>query len=308
MIKTKSLSGIFIALSLALASGCNQDAFVERLNPSAKEFAVSEDGDSLKVRFDNEDWCVSDIIIDGKSLGWLARGEGTTTGKDGRVMVKAERLTMFYKHSGQNELTVYFQPNFSSEKIEVEIIVSDPFEWESLRFTQNGGVEYELEKMEWGEEAKRTLPNIKKGWSGLSYKNPGPDTLRVKEAVFSGASRRVCFSDEVRFGDFCGAFEVPVPDGALDNNTLCFNDEERLVYSYDSIEYPISNNTSVVMRFPPTNEFSWFYGVLWYIDTYTVDYKITLRNKETGGLVEFNGTFTSECPNGEYTFFVEKDR
>lgn len=308
MIKTKFLSGIFIALSLALASGCNPDAFVRHLNPSAKEFVVGEDGDSLKVRFGNKYWHVSDIIVDGKSLGWLWGGEGAAPGKDRRVKVSTERFTMFYKHSGKDELTVYFLPNFSSEKIDVEIIVSSWFEQESLSFTQNGGAEYELERMEWGEEAKRTLPNIKKGWSGLSYKNPGPDTLRVKEAVFSGASRRVSFSDEVKFGDFCGAFEVPVPDGALDNNTLCFNDEERLVYSYDSIEYPISNNTSVVMRFPPTNEFSWFYGVLWYIDTYTVDYKITLRNKETGGLVEFNGTFTSECPNGEYTFFVEKDR
>lgn len=304
MFKANSFLGIFIVLVLAV--GCNPDAFVRHLNPSATEFAVSEDGDSLKVQFDNKDWRISDIILNGKSLGWLARGEGTVQGKDGRVKVKAEHLTLFYKHSTQNELTVYFLPNFSSEKINVEIIVSTPFEEESLSFTQKHSPGYELEKMEWGGEAKRTLPEFEKGWSGLSYKNPDPDTLSVKQEVFAGAVRRVSFSDEVEFGSFCGAFKVPVPDGTLSKNELRFNDGDHLTYSYDSIEYPYSNDTKVVMKFPPTNEFSWFYGVLWYIDSYTTDYKMTLRNKETGVLVEFNGTFTSECPNGEYTFFVEK--
>lgn len=306
MIKTKSLSGIFIALSLALASGCNQDAFVERLNPSAKEFAVSEDGDSLKVRFDNKDWCVSDIIIDGKSLGWLVRGEGETPGKDGRVMVKAERLTMFYKHSGQNELTVYFQPNFSSEKIEVEIIVSDPFEWESLRFTQNGGVEYELEKMEWGTPSKGAVEYQVAGWKILNVKNDTPDTVSIKMRPLMGASRRVTFSDESAFADWRTDFKVPIPDTVLDGDKLTFGKGTNVTYSHHSFEYPLNNQTVIKVKVPPLGEATRDYGVLWDVESYTVDYVMYLKNTSTGNVIDIKGSLTNRSPNGVYAIFYDQ--
>ena len=306
MIKTKLLSGIFIALSLALASGCNPDAFVRHLNPSAKEFAVSEDGDSLKVRFGNKDWHVSEIIVDGKSLGWLARGEGVATGKDGRVQVSKERFTMFYKHSGKDELTLYFLPNFSNEKIDVQIIVSDPFEQESLNFTQSRGAEYELERMEWGTPSKGTLEYQVAGWTILNVKNDTPDTVSIKMRPLMGASRRVTFSDESAFADWRTDFKVPIPDTVLDGDKLTFGTGTNVTYSHDSFEYPLNNQTVIKVKVPPLGESTRDYGVLWDVESYTVDYVMFLKNTSTGNVIDIKGTLTNRSPNGVYTIFYDQ--
>ena len=306
MIKTKSLSGIFIALSLALTSGCNPDAFVRHLNPSAKEFAVSEDGDSLKVRFGNKDWHVSDIIVDGKSLGWLVRGESTATGKDGRVQVSKERFTMFYKHSCKDELTLYFLPNFSKEKIDVEIIVSDPFEQESLSFTQNGGAEYELERMEWGTPSKGTLEYQVAGWKILNVKNETPDTVSIKMRPLMGASRRVTFSDESAFADWRTDFKVPIPDTVLDGDKLTFDTDTHVTYSHHSFEYPLNNQTVIKVKVPPLGESTRDYGVLWDVESYTVDYVMYLKNTRTGNVIDIKGTLANRSPNGVYAIFYDQ--
>lgn len=304
MFKANSFLGIFIVLVLAV--GCNPDAFVRHLNPSATEFAVSEDGDSLKVRFDSKDWHISDIILNGKSLGWLARGEGTPQGKDGRVKVSTERFTMYYKHSGKDELTVYFLPNFSFEKIDVEMIVADLFEQESLNFTQNKGAEYELERMEWGTPSKGALEFDVAGWKILGVRNDTPDTTTIKLRPLMGASRRVTFSDESAFADWRADFKVRIPDETLDGDKLTFNKETNVTYSHHSFDYPLNNQTVVKVKVPPLGDSKRDYGVLWDIESYTVDYVMFLRNVETGNIIDIKGTFANRSPNGVYTIYYEK--
>ena len=99
---------------------------------------------------------------------------------------------------------------------------------------------------------------------------------------------------------------VQVPDGALDNESLSFNDHCSVLYSYDTIEYPLKDETEVVMRFPPTGKFSWYYNMLWYIDTYSADYSMSLRNVATGRIIQVKGILTSKSPNGHFTFYYEK--
>lgn len=303
MFKANSFLGLFIVLVLAV--GCNPDAFVRHLNPSATEFAVSEDGDSIKVRFDSKDWHISDIILNGKSLGWLVRGEGTVQGKDGRVKVSTERFTMYYKHSGKDELTVYFLPNFSFEKIEVEMIVATHFEQESIHFTQNAGSDYKLENMTWGTPTTAPLEYERGWWKILDVKNDTPDTVSIKMRPFMGASRQVTFSDDSGFADWRTDLKVLIPDIILNNNELTFNEEINVPYSYAQVGYPVNDQTVVKVKIPPLGESTRNYGVLWDIESYTVDYIMSLRNVNTDRIIDIKGTFTNKSPI-RYTVFYEQ--
>lgn len=155
-------------------------------------------------------------------------------------------------------------------------------------------------------DGKRLLPEYEKGWGPLSFKNDGTDTLRISRRVFFGASRQVSFSDENGLARHRKDLMVQVPDGALDNESLSFNDHCSVLYSYDTIEYPLKDETEVVMRFPPTGKFSWYYNMLWYIDTYSTDYSMSLRNIATGRIIQVKGILTSKSPNGHFTFYYEK--
>lgn len=306
MYRDRTLSRLSISILAMIACGCNPDVFVRPLNPSSRTFALSEDGDSAKVRFGTADWNVSNLIINGKDPHTMsAGGFVTSVGRNGLKEVSSDRFTMYYKESGDRELTVYFRPNFSGSENRVEVVVSNDFEADTLVFIQNRGSGYELERMEWSGRIDKDSPQLKEGWK-ISVKNPGPDTLYVPLEVYSGAARQVTFSDDLAFGDFCGDFRVPVPDGTLSQNELSFNDKEYVTYSYGAKEYPLSKSQTVQKKFPPTNEFSWYYSVFWEFEIYKTDYTMILRNKRTGGLVEVKGTFSSECPNGDYFIYLEK--
>lgn len=307
MYRDRTLFRLSISFLALIACGCNPDVFVKPLNPSSRTFVLSEDGDSTKVRFGTADWNVSNLIINGKNLLMMAAGGFVTSvGQNGLKEVSIDRFTMYYKESGDRELTVYFRPNFSGSENRVEIVVSNCFEADTVLFIQNRSSGYELERMEWSGRIDKDSPQLKEGWK-VSVKNPGPDTLYVPLEVYRGAARQVTFSDDLGFGDFCGNFKVPVPDGTLNNqNEFSFNDKDYVTYSYATKEYPLSKTQTVQKKFPPTNEFSWYYGIFWNIDKYRTDYTMTLRNKRTDSLVEVKGTFTSECPNGEYFIYLEK--
>lgn len=306
MFKAKPFPSIFIVIvSLALAAGCNPDAFIKHLNPSSREFVVSEDGDSINVRFENKDWYIYDVVVNGKSLGWLARGEGTPQGKDGRVKVSTERFTMYYKHSSNDELTVYFRPNFSFEKIDVEMIVSTHFEQESIHFTQNAGSDYKLEKMTWGTPTKGDLELERGWWKILDVKNNSQDTVSIKMRPFMGAARQVTFSEESGFASWRADFKVPIPDATLDDNKLTFNKETNVTYSYAQVGYPVNDQTVVKVKVPPLGESTRDYGVLWDIESYTVDYIMSLRNMDNGHIIDIKGRFISKSPV-RYTIFYEQ--
>lgn len=305
MHKNRSLFRLSISFLALTACGCNPDVFVRPLDPSSRAFVVSEDGDSAKVRFGTADWNVSNLIINGQNPHYNSGRFVTSVGQNGYNEVSIDRFTMYYKESGDRELTVYFRPNFSASENRVEVVISNDFEADTVVFIQNRGSGYDLERMEWSGRIDRESPQLKEGWK-VSVKNPGPDTLYVPLEVYSGAARQVTFSDDLAFGHFCGDFKVPVPDGVLNQNNLSFSDKGQATYSYDIKEYPLSKTQTVQKKFPPTNEFSWYYGVFWEFEIYKTDYTMVLRNKRTGGLVEVKGTFSSECPNGKYFIYLEK--
>ncbi len=304
--KVSATSLALSAMFALLLCGCNTDAFVNPIRPSATYFSVAEDGDSVKVRFKTDDWRVHSVRVNGGSSWSPDFSSEIIETVDGKIRLTANGFTMFYKKSSERELAMFFQPNFSDSDLKVDVVVASSFEYDTLTVTQPRSSGYELESMEWNGIVKRTLPEFEKGWGPTSFKNPGPDTLYVPCEVFPNAERKVSFTDDMEFGHFCGDFMVPVPDRALNHGELAFNDKERIKYSYETERYPLDDDSKVVMRFPPTNEFSWYYGMLWYVDTYETDYTMVLRNKGTGKLVKVDGTFTSEAPNGEYTFYVDK--
>lgn len=202
-------------------------------------------------------------------------------------------------------LNFFFLPNFSDSEMNISVEVSNSFECDTLTFKQSRCSGYEFESIIWGD-VKRLLPEYEKGWGPLSFKNDGTDTLRISRRVFFGASRQVSFSDENGLARHRKDLMVQVPDGALDNESLSFNDHCSVLYSYDTIEYPLKDETEVVMRFPPTGKFSWYYNMLWYIDTYSADYSMSLRNIATGRIIQVKGILTSKSPNGHFTFYYEK--
>ena len=265
-----------IAAALALASGCNREAFVSHLSPSSREFTVSADGDSVKVRFGSMDWHVSEIFPDGGTPSW--------------------------RRSGEREMTVYFQPNFSYGEMKTDMVVYSQFERDTLSFIQNGGAAYEVAGMAWGTP-RRTGPEHENAWLMTSVANDTPDTLEITLYPFAGAVRQVAFSDESGLGRWRKDLDVPVPDAVLDNGELSFIRQSSVLYSYDTAEYAVDDRRSVIIKVPPLGTATRDYGVLWDIDAYTVDYRLSLRNVDTGHVAEIDGRFTSKSPNGGYRIF-----
>ncbi len=296
--------GIFIIFLLFIACGCNPEAFVKPINPSSRHFTVREDGDTINVRFGTDDWSVASVILDGKTIEWIG-GSSALESIDGKRKITSDGFIMYYKKSGERELELFFLPNFSDSEMNISVEVSNSFECDTLTFKQSRCSGYEFESIIWGD-VKRLLPEYEKGWGPLSFKNDGTDTLRISRRVFFGASRQVSFSDENGLARHRKDLMVQVPDGALDNESLSFNDHCSVLYSYDTIEYPLKDETEVVMRFPPTGKFSWYYNMLWYIDTYSADYSMSLRNVATGRIIQVKGILTSKSPNGHFTFYYEK--
>jgi hypothetical protein len=296
--------GIFIIFLLFIACGCNPEAFVKPINPSSRHFTVREDGDTIKVRFGTDDWSVTSVILDGKTIEWIG-GSSALESIDGKRKITSDGFIMYYKKSGERELELFFLPNFSDSEMNISVEVSNSFECDTLTFKQSRCSGYEFESIIWGD-VKRLHPEYEKGWGPLSFKNDGTDTLRISRRVFFGASRQVSFSDENGLARHRKDLMVQVPDGALDNESLSFNDHCSVLYSYDTIEYPLKDETEVVMRFPPTGKFSWYYNMLWYIDTYSADYSMSLRNVATGRIIQVKGILTSKSPNGHFTFYYEK--
>ncbi|HCQ72617.1 MAG TPA: hypothetical protein DIT75_04360 [Rikenellaceae bacterium] len=296
-------SAIWLAL---LACGCNQDAFVNQLSPSIRDISLPEDGDSIKVRFKTGDWRVYSIRVNGGHSWHPGLSSEMTEIDDGKMKLSDNGFTMFYKKSSARELAMFFQPNFSDSDLKVDVVIASSFEYDTLTVTQPRSSGYDLERIEWNEPVTRTFPEYEKGWGPLSYKNEGPDTLRVNMRVFFGAARQVKFSDDSGFGLYCGDFRVPVPDGALNDETLCFSKQDSVIYSYDTKEYPLVDDREIIMKFPPTGKFSLYYNVLWNIDTYSTGYNLSLRNKATGKIVEIKGKFSSMSPNGAFSLYTEK--
>lgn len=56
-----------VAQLALLVCGCNPDAFVAQIRPSVRNIAVSEDGDSAKVRFKTDDWRVYSVCVNDKT-------------------------------------------------------------------------------------------------------------------------------------------------------------------------------------------------------------------------------------------------
>lgn len=304
--KVSATSLALLAMFASLVCGCNPDAFVDPIRPSARNFAIMEDGDSVTVRFKTDDWRVYSVRVNDNINWYLDLSSKPIETDDGKMKLTATGFTMFYKKSAERELSMFFQPNFSDTDLKVEIVIASSFEYDTLKVAQPRSSGYELERIEWNEPVARTFPEFEKGWGPMSCKNEGTDTLRVKMKAFAGAVRQVEFSDDSGFGLYCGDFKVPVPDGALDNEELCFSEQSTLTYSYDINGYPIDDDREVTLRFPPTGEFSRYYSILWNIDTYSTGYDMFLRNKATGKIVEIKGKFSSKSPNGVYTLYVEK--
>ncbi len=304
---TKTVTRIFIVLSASiLALRCNPEAFVSHIEPSSRNFIASEDGDTIKVRFKTDNWSVFTIRVNDAVYCWTGDSSASAMTDDGKIKVSGDGFTMFYRKTGDYGLELLFLPNFSKSDHNVTVFVSNQFEEDSLTITQRHGIGYELERIEWNEPVVRTFPEFEKGWGPLSYKNVGSDTLQIKKKAFDGAARQITFSDNSWFGLYCGDFKVPVPDGALNNEELCFSKQSTVIYSFDTTEYPLDDDREVTMKFPPGGKFSWFYNILWNIDTYSTGYVLFLRNKATGGIVEVKGLFSSKSPSGSYTLYIEK--
>lgn len=125
-----------VAQLALLVCGCNPDAFVAQIRPSVRNIAVSEDGDSAKVRFKTDDWRVYSVCVNDKTYWYPHFSSKPPETVDGKTKLTATGFTMYYKKSSERELTMFFQPNFSDSDLKVEVVIASPFEYDTLTVTQ----------------------------------------------------------------------------------------------------------------------------------------------------------------------------
>lgn len=305
----KALAGIFIALCVSMICGCNPDAFVSHISPSARSFEISDDGDSITIKFRTSEWNLHSVEKDGKATYPGLSSESAQTDKDGKLIIQIGDYRLKVKKSGKKELSVFLPPNFTEKENHIKLFITNNYEYDSVAVRQAACVGYVLDGIDWDANAKRLNEDsgLKVGWGPMSIINPGPDTLFFDKAVFGGATRKIEFTGDSDFGLYCDDFYVPIPDGILsENDSPVFNGEE-ITYNLSTIfEYPYKNDKMVRMTFPPTETEHRYYKMLWEYESYEIGYTMRVKNKSTGRIHTIKGTMTSDCPTGKYYLVYEK--
>ncbi len=305
----KALAGIFIALCVSTVYGCNPDAFVSHIAPSSRSFELSDDGDSVVIRFQTNEWNLHAVEKDGKVIYPGLSSASMPTDKNGKQTIELDDYKLQVKKSGKKELSVFLPPNFQEKDNSIKLFITNNYELDSVAVRQAASAGYILDGMDWDTNATRLNQDnkLRVGWGPMSITNPGPDTLFFNKAIFGGATRTVEFTGDSDFGLYCNDFYVPIPDGILSENDSPVFSGEEITYHLSTIyAYPYKNDEMVRMTFPPTEKEHRYYKMLWEYESYEIGYTMRLKNKATGKVHTVKGTMTSACPNGKYYLVYEK--
>lgn len=303
----KALAGIFIEFCVSMVCGCNPDAFVKHISPSSHSFAISDDGDSVVIRFQTGEWNLHAVEKDGKAVYPGLSSAAMPIDKNGKQTIELDDYRLQVKKSGKNELSVFLPPNFQEKEINVKLFITNNYEYDSVAVRQAASTGYVLEGMDWDTNARRLNQELKVGWGPMSIINPGPDTLFFDKAIFGGATRTVEFTGDSDFGLYCNDFYVPIPDGILSANDSPVFSGEEITYHLSTIyAYPYKNDKMFRMTFPPTEKEHRYYKMLWEYESYEIGYTMRLKNKSTGRIHTVKGTMKSDSPNGKYYPAYEK--
>jgi len=305
----RTAAGIFIVLCASIMiCGCNPEAFVSHIGPSSRDFIAPEEGGTIKVHFKADDWRVSTIKTNGVVYDWTGSSSIIETTDDGMIKVSGDNFTMFYKKTGNKELTLVLQPNFSDTENDITIFISNNYEEDSVLVRQPASSGYEFVDISYdGLICLTNEGEVITGWGPMTFINNGADTLFISKGVFAGAARSVSFTNDSNLGYQGNDFEVPVPDGALfEDKSLTFSGAKVAYSCTTTFEYPYESDKMANMSFPPASTEKLYYRMLWGIDSYEVDYNLRIRNKKTGSIFTINGKMRSTSPDGFYLLTKER--
>ena len=305
----RTAAGIFIVLCASIMiCGCNPDAFVSHIRPSSRDFIAPEEGGTIKVHFKADDWRVSKIKVNGAVDYWTGSSASIEMTEDGMIKVSGDDFTMFYKKSGDRELTMVLQPNFSDTENDITIFISNNFEEDSVRVRQPASSGYEFVDISYDGLIPLTNEGeVTTGWGPMTFINNGADTIFISKGVFAGAARSVRFTNDSYLGYQGNDFEVPVPDGAMfEDKSLIFSGAKAAYSCTTTYEYPYKSDKMATMSFPPAGTEKLYYRMLWGIDSYEVGYNLRIRSKKTGSIFTINGKMTSTSPDGYYLLIKER--
>ncbi len=305
----KTLVGIFIAFFVSTVCGCNPDAFVSHIAPSSRSFEISDDGDSVVIRFQTSEWNLHAVEKDGKAIYPGLSSATTPIDKDGKQTIQLDDYKLQVKKSDKKELSVYLPPNYQRKEISIKLFFVNNYELDSVAVRQSASSGYVLDGMDWDRNATRLNQDntLRVGWGPMSVTNPGTDTLFFNQAIFAGATRTVSFTGDSDFGYYCNDFHVSIPDGILSENDVpVFNGEEVAYHLSTIYEYPYKNDKMARMAFPPSEKEQRYYKMLWEYESYEIGYTMRVKNKSTGKIHTVKGTMKSDCPTGKYYLVYEK--
>jgi hypothetical protein len=299
-----------IFIGAAASTSCNSEVFVLPLEPSQDSYEAAEEGDSLSVRFRSESWRITEVNYNDE-YRWDENssfsGKSLDFDENGELTLSKSRFTISFRKEDSHRMKVFIQPNFKDEAVRTTVVISNGFDEDSLVIRQPRCTGYELDRMEWEGTVSETETRQAKGWSYVTRTNTGTDTLSLTQALYEGARRQVKFTDCYDFGYFHDDLTVEIPDGALTEGALSFNNGEKVAYKTKKFYYTYDDETAVVLKFPPATEGKKrYYAVLWSMTSYTTPYTMYLRNITSGKTVKVEGTLYSESPDGGYTIYYEE--
>ncbi len=304
---SKIAACIFIVA--AVSASCNSEVFVLPLEPSTDFYEAAEEGDSLSVRFRSKSWSIAEVNYNDE-YRWDESSSYSDSSLDfdgnGELTLSKSRFTISFRKEDSHSMKVFIQPNFKDDDVWTTVVISNGFDKDTLVIRQPRCTGYELDRMEWEGTVSETETRMAKGWSYVTRANTGTDTLRLKQTVFEGARRQVKFTDLYDFGYFHDDLTVEVPDGALTDGVLSFNNGEKVAYKTRKAYYTYNDETVADLIFPPGTEKKRYYAILWNMTSYTTPYTMYLRNVTSGKTVKVEGTLYSESPNGGYMIYYEE--
>lgn len=313
------LAYIACTVTLMLSAGCNPDVFVERLEASQAEYALTMLGGRVEVEMNHGDWMLERVSVNRVDVYGKVTEGGTVKEnapfclKDyGRAEYSSSYIDFTLERNDDRHIMLDVGNSLSVKETVISLHLADGYEDVeiSVYVAPCGG--YVFDRIEYGDITYISSEDmVEEGWR-FTFDNVSDGPVVRKFPVFGeNAVRTVVFpaytigSDDIPHAEwydelmgYVGVpFEVPIPDAFLEDGNLVFSGQ-TVTFGVRDITLPLElPDAEVDAVFQPGRS---TLVVYWGYEEYAVDYTVWLRHNGGGRPLSFSGTFTSKAYTGEW--------
>ncbi|MEG0994186.1 MAG: hypothetical protein RSE51_10145 [Bacteroidales bacterium] len=317
----KLYTHIFINLLLLfLSSACNQEVFVDRLEPVANRLQLSGEGDTAIVRISSSDWFLVRAVLDTPHYYDLfcnkydendrlieadVRLADAWIDDKGKIVVEGEYIDLTLKRTSDKELQVIVGTNFLETDLQIQIEFWDRYMMFPLTLTQAVSAGYVLDSIVYTFLPSSYHTYLVEGKSRIHVNNNSTQPISFSYYVFSGETGTVRFkSDNQKAFYYLKELEnkVVYPQTVVDSELVLSNDKISFESSSQQRPHPFEDVMRTIQipvggcEIVPFLEF----------EEYKARFSLYVKDKRGGTQKCITGIFESKMPTGKNYYSLIK--